>query len=100
MRDQDLSRRKSVGADSHEISIPLSKECLPTHELAHCFLRLANLPSYVLDRLSRYEATIWRQAAQVMFTLDALKRRKPWEGRRLVERRRYISRNNFGSHEI
>jgi hypothetical protein len=24
-------------------------------------LRLANLPNFVLDRLSRYEATLWRQ---------------------------------------
>ena len=28
----------------------------PTAELARCFLRLANLPNYALDRLSRYEA--------------------------------------------
>jgi hypothetical protein len=34
----------------------------PTPELARCFLRLANLPNYALDRLSRYEATLWRQA--------------------------------------
>jgi hypothetical protein len=27
-------------------------------DLAHCFLRLANLPSYPLDRLSRYEAVL------------------------------------------
>ncbi len=30
-------------------------------DLARCFLRLANLPSYPLDRLSRYEAILWRQ---------------------------------------
>src|SRR5215471_8599505 len=28
-------------------------------ELARCFLRLANLPNFALDRLSRYEATLW-----------------------------------------
>ena len=33
----------------------------PTTEFARCFLRLANLPNYALDRLSRYEATLWRQ---------------------------------------
>ena len=33
----------------------------PTAEFARCFLRLANLPNYALDRLSRYEATLWRQ---------------------------------------
>jgi hypothetical protein len=45
-------------------------------------LRLANLPSYPLDRLSRYEAILWRQAAQILFALDALDRRKPQERRR------------------
>src|SRR6516162_9696119 len=29
---------------------------VPVVELARCFLRLCNLPTYVLDRLSRYEA--------------------------------------------
>jgi len=55
----------------------------PATELARCFLRLANLPSYPLDRLSRYEAILWRQAGQILFALDALDRRKPQErGRR------------------
>ena len=51
----------------------------PGLDLAKSYLRLANLPNYALDRLSRYEATLWRQAGQIMFTLDTLKRRKPWE---------------------
>jgi hypothetical protein len=54
----------------------------PTTEVARCFLRLAHLPSGVLDRLSRYEATLWRQVGQILFTLDALDRRKPQERRR------------------
>ena len=54
----------------------------PTVELARCFLRLANLPNIALDRLSRYEATLWRQAGQILFFLDALDRRKPQERRR------------------
>jgi hypothetical protein len=49
----------------------------PATNLAFCFLRLANLPSYPLDRLSRYEAILWRQAGQILFALDALDRRKP-----------------------
>jgi hypothetical protein len=49
----------------------------PGSDLARCFLRLANLPSYALDRLSRYEAILWRQAGQILFALDALDRRKP-----------------------
>jgi hypothetical protein len=61
---------KSAGSDS-------------SVELARCFLRLANLPNFALDRLSRYEAALWRQAGQVLFALDALDRRKPQERRRL-----------------
>jgi hypothetical protein len=52
-------------------------------DLTHSFVRLSNLPTYPLDRLSRYEATLWRQACQILFTLQCLDRRKPWEGRRL-----------------
>ena len=48
-------------------------------ELARCFLRLANLPNLALDRLSRYEATLWRQADRILYALDALDRRKPQE---------------------
>jgi len=47
--------------------------------IARCFLRLANLPNFALDRLSRYEATLWRQAGRILFALDALDRRKPQE---------------------
>ena len=57
----------------------------PATDLATCFLRLANLPSFPLDRLSRYEAVLWRQASQILFALDALDRRKPQEReRRLI----------------
>jgi hypothetical protein len=51
-------------------------------ELSRCFLRLANLPNFALDRLSRYEATLWRQAGQILYALDALDRRKPQERKR------------------
>jgi hypothetical protein len=47
--------------------------------LTRCFLRLANLPNLALDRLARYEVFLWRQAAQILFALDALGRRKPQE---------------------
>ena len=47
--------------------------------LTRAFVRLTNLSSYPLDRLNRYEASLWRQACQVLFTLRCLDRRKPWE---------------------
>ena len=54
----------------------------PSADLASCFLGLANLPSHALDRLSRYEAILWRQARQTVFALDALRRRRPQDGGR------------------
>jgi len=48
-------------------------------EFARCFLRLANLPNFALDRLSRYEATLSRQVGRILFVLDVLDRRKPQE---------------------
>jgi hypothetical protein len=46
--------------------------------LAQSFVRLINLPTYPLDRLSRYEGTLWRQACQILFSLQCLERRKLW----------------------
>jgi len=54
---------------------------LVLRQLTRCYLGLANLPNFALDRLSRYEATLWRQVGQVLFTLDGLDRRKPQERR-------------------
>jgi hypothetical protein len=44
--------------------------------IADCFLRLADLPTGAMDRLSRYEHMLWRQARQIVFTLESLRRRK------------------------
>ena len=45
-------------------------------DIAASFLRLAELPTFALDRLSRYEHVLWRQARQIVFTLESLRRRK------------------------
>src|SRR6516164_9375329 len=68
---------------AHEVMVPevRMKADAANVELAHCFLRLANLPNFALDRLSRYEATLWRQAGRILFALEALDRRKPQERR-------------------
>jgi hypothetical protein len=52
-------------------------------DLTRSFVRLSNLPTYPLDRLSRYEATLWRQACQILFTLHWLGQRKPRQRLRL-----------------
>ncbi len=62
------------GQEAPPTSAPTSVDSAAA--LARCFLRLANLPSCPLDRLSRYEAILWRQAGQILFALDALDRHK------------------------
>ena len=44
---------------AHEVMVPEArmKADATNVEFARCFLRLANLPNFALDRLSRYEAT-------------------------------------------
>jgi hypothetical protein len=58
-----------------------------TDNLTHAFVRLSNLPTCPLDRLSRYEATLWRQACQILFALQCLDRRKPWDIMKIRARR-------------
>jgi hypothetical protein len=41
---------------------------------AQCFLRLSNLNPTLLDRAGSYESRLWRQAAQTIWTLDAMRR--------------------------
>jgi hypothetical protein len=48
-------------------------------DLTRAFLQLSNLPSLPLDRLSRYEAALWRQACQILFTLQCLGRHRRWD---------------------
>ena len=63
-------------------TVPGLKAGAPAVEFARCFLRMANLPNFAIDRLSRYEAALWRQAGRILLSLDALDRRKPQERRR------------------
>jgi hypothetical protein len=83
-----FARAEQIDAVSHRAShdITTGPELLPSSEpqpvgpsgdLTRCFLRLANLPNFALDRLSRYEAILWRQVSQILLALDTLDRRKP-----------------------
>ena len=53
-----------------------------TIEFARCFLRLANLPNFAFDRLSRYEANLCRKAGRILYALETLDRRKLQERNR------------------
>ena len=48
----------------------------PKTIMADSYLQLSAMPSFPLDRLSRYELTLWRQARQLIFTLESLRWRK------------------------
>jgi hypothetical protein len=78
-QQDDKTRRSTLAPDPPSAIEPAD----PSDDLTRAFVRLSNLPTYPLDRLSRYEATLWRQACQILFTLQCLDRRKPWERRRL-----------------
>jgi hypothetical protein len=50
--------------------------------LARCFLGLSNLDPTLLDRVGSYEGRLWRQTAQTIWTLDAMRRPPPAPTRR------------------
>jgi hypothetical protein len=82
--EDDMRRDDETGSDALKPDPPSTEEPADRAEdLTRSFLRLTNLPTYPLDRLSRYEATLWRQACQILFTLQYLDTRKPWERQRL-----------------
>jgi len=62
--------KKSDSAEANEFSSNSKRD------IADCFLRLTDLSTFALDRLSRYEHMLWRQARQIVFTLESLRRRK------------------------
>jgi hypothetical protein len=66
---------------SRSMRAPL-EQCLKSRAIAQCFLRLSNLDPTLLDRVGRYEARLWRQAAQTIWTLDAMRRPQPTPTRR------------------
>ena len=78
-QDDDESRSNALDPGRPSTVAPAD----PSDDLTRAFVRLSNLPTCPLDRLSRYEATLWRQAGQILLTLQCLDRRKPWDGRRL-----------------
>jgi hypothetical protein len=45
--------------------------------IAQCFLRLCNVDPTLLDRLGSYEARLWRQTAQTIGTLEAMRQPPP-----------------------
>jgi len=67
---------------AHDNSLSTTMRAAPgrwskSRTIAQCFLRLSNLAPTLLDRVGSYEARLWRQAAQTIWTLDAMRRPPP-----------------------
>jgi hypothetical protein len=78
-RQNEIDRAGGVGVGLQSTTVPADQ----FDEVTRSFVLLSNLPTYPLDRLSRYEATLWRQACQILLTLRYLDQHKPWERSRL-----------------
>jgi hypothetical protein len=89
MYRKSLAPRGDPERDENEIpggpniGLPGAVSADRSDDVTRSFVRLTNLPTYLLDRLSRYEGTLWRQACQILFTLQSMKRRQSWERPRL-----------------
>ena len=74
-------------ASDHDNSLSTTMRAAPgrwskSRTVAQCFLRLSNLDPTLLDRVGNYEARLWRQAAQTIWTFDAMRRPPPPPTRR------------------
>jgi len=65
------------GRDQEPLSTSMRPPLRPSHALAQCFLRFSNLDPTLLDRVGGYEARLWRQAAQTIWTLEAMRQPPP-----------------------
>src|SRR5262249_27157022 len=70
-------RGDAPGRDQELLSTSMRPPLGPSHALAQCFLRLSNLDPTLLDRVGSYEARLWRQAAQTIWTLEAMRQPPP-----------------------
>src|SRR5262249_35542054 len=73
-------------SDREPLSTSMRPPLGPSHALAQCFLRLSNLDPTLLDRVGIYETRLWRQAAQTIWTLEAMRQPPPPMRRRLRNR--------------
>ena len=59
--DSDAQPKLEELTDETKNSISLNEPPSPSDDVTGAYVRLANLTTYPLDRLCRYEATLWRQ---------------------------------------
>src|SRR5262245_16127651 len=72
------SNEESLAMSMRRPLAPSSK----SSAIAQYFLRLSNFDPTLLDRVGSYESRLWRQAAQTIWTLDAMRQPPPASARR------------------
>src|SRR5262249_43861222 len=82
-RTDNTSRRPAT--ENRSMHPPL-KPGSKSRAIAQRFLRLSNLDPTLLDRVGSYEARRWRQAAQTIWTLEAMRQPPPPVRQRLRHR--------------
>jgi len=75
----DDSLRASAAKGDRSKFIPPLRES-DALEITRRFLRIADFENAAFERLGRYESSLWRQARQTIFTLEAL-RWRAWRTR-------------------
>lgn len=66
--------QETLSIDQCEMDPAACLEEKANSELALRFMRLAKFDNGAFERLSRYETTLWRQVAQLLFALNFLRR--------------------------
>ena len=61
--------------DQHGSEVGSGEFADRAHKMAYSFLRLASHDSRIFERLSRYEAVLWRQTVQTLFVLQSIRLR-------------------------
>ena len=82
-------RHDPSASDQEPLSTSIRPPLAPwskSRAIAQCFLRLSNLDPTLLDRVGSYEARLWRQAAQTIWTLEAMRQPPPPMRQRLRHR--------------
>jgi hypothetical protein len=77
--EEILQDQKQLTCNLDASSASAAEPSDQSEDLTRAFARLNDLATCPLDRLSRYEATLWRQACQILWTLQCLSRHKPWD---------------------
>ena len=73
-RDPNHQETQNFGSECSQVTVDIDEREL---EVARCFLGLADLDKGAFERLGRYEAALWRQVRQTIFTLQHLQMRVP-----------------------